>query len=151
MGGAPALAVPAAMGTEGTTRAFATPTIVHFGSVLLFSAMLSAPWRSLTGPAVAIGACALAGVVYAVRVVTHARRQSDYVPVLEDWIWHCVLPIVGYGTLVVSAVDLRGDPSSILFVVAASLLLLLFVGIHNSWDAVTYIALRRRESMRRDG
>src|SRR5947209_6821558 len=31
---------------DGGLAAFTTPTVVHFGTVLLVAAMLSAPWRS---------------------------------------------------------------------------------------------------------
>ena len=53
--------------------AFATPTIVHFCAVLLLSAILTAPWPSLFGADVALGACGCVGVVYAV-VVTRRTR-----------------------------------------------------------------------------
>jgi hypothetical protein len=43
---------------------------------------------ALTGLQFVVGACGVTGVVYGMRVVRHARRQTDYVPVLEDWIWH---------------------------------------------------------------
>jgi hypothetical protein len=36
-------------------------------------------------------------------------------------------------------------PTLALFVIAATALQLLFVGIHNAWDTVTYIALKRQE------
>jgi hypothetical protein len=35
-------------------------------------------------------------------------------------------------------------------VIGAAALLLLFVGIHNAWDAVTYIAVVRRAKPERD-
>jgi hypothetical protein len=66
------------------------------------------------------------------------------VPVLEDWIFHCVLPLAAYAALLVASVLLRRHPAPSLFVVGGAALLLLFVGIHNAWDAVTYIALQRR-------
>jgi hypothetical protein len=132
-----------ALGGAPVTRAFATPTIVHFCAVLLVSAILSAPWHSLSNPALALGVCGLVGVAYGLRVVTHARRQTVYVPVLEDWLWHGVLPLVAYATLFAAALALPRHAESSLFVVAASSVLLLFVGIHNAWDAVTYMALRR--------
>src|SRR2546426_411267 len=43
-------------------RAFGTPTIVHFSAVLLISAILSAPWQTLSGPAFSFAACGLAGI-----------------------------------------------------------------------------------------
>src|SRR5690349_17430838 len=77
--------------TEHTTRAFSTPTIVHLCSVLLNSAILSAPWHRLSSAALAIAAFAAAGVVYTLLVVRRAVQQTQYVPVLEDWIWHTIL------------------------------------------------------------
>jgi hypothetical protein len=43
---------------------------------------------------------------------------------------------------------LRRDPAAMLFVIGAVSLLLLFIGIHNAWDTVTYVAVvhRRRTS-----
>ena len=124
------------------TSAFSTPTIVHFCAVLLNAAILSAPWRRLPSAALAICVFAALGVFYTFLVLGHARKQSDYVPVLEDWIWHTILPLVAYLALLVSAVFLPGDPGPSLFVVGGASLLLLFVGIHNAWDAVVYIAER---------
>ena len=46
-----------------------------------------------------------------------------------------------------AAVILRASPEPALFVVAAGALALLAVGIHNSWDAVTYHVV---ESTKRD-
>jgi hypothetical protein len=125
-------------------RAFATPTVVHFCAVLLMSAILSAPWHALSGAGLGLGACGVVGVAYVLRVMMHARRQTHYVAVFEDWLWHCVLPLIAYGTLLVAAVALRRHPVQSLFVIGSSAVLLLFIGIHNAWDAVTYIALQRQ-------
>jgi hypothetical protein len=51
-----------------------------------------------------------------------------------------VLPLIAYALLLFAAIVLRRDPQRVLFVVGAMALLLLFVGIHNAWDTVTYIA-----------
>jgi len=133
-----------ALADATTTRAFGTPTIVHFCAVLLISAILSAPWAALTSAGVALGICGLVGVMYAVTVVRHARRQTDYKPVLEDWIWHGALPIIAYVMLLVAVFPLRLHPGPSLFVIGGTAVLLLFIGIHNAWDAVIYIALERR-------
>ena len=69
------------------------------------------------------------------------RRQGDYQPVLEDWLWHIVFPLVSYTALVVAALLLPIHPAPALFVIAAGTLLLLFIGIHNAWDDVIYIAI----------
>lgn len=120
--------------------AFGTPTILHFSAVLLLAAILSAPWHGLSNAAFALGACGAAGVGY-VSIVFRRTRQTRYQPVLEDWLWHIVFPFLAYTALLVSAILLRRDPAASLFVIAGAALLLLFIGIHNSWDTVTFIAV----------
>lgn len=123
--------------------AFGTPTVVHFCAVLLLSAILSAPWHALSGPALALGFAGAAGVVYTLVVLRRARRQTGYKLVLEDWVWHCAIPLVAYGALLLAAIMLPRHPGSWLFVIGATAILLLFTGIHNAWDAVTFIAVER--------
>jgi hypothetical protein len=121
--------------------AFGTPTVVHFSSVLFVSAILSAPWQVLSNAALALGGCGIAGVIYGAVTVRRARRLSTYRPMLEDWLWHIVFPLIAYALLVVAAVTLPNHPQRIPFLVGATALLLLFIGIHNAWDTVTYIAV----------
>ena len=90
---------------------------------------------------VLLGLCGLGGATYAVIVVRRVRRQSDYRPVLEDWLFHTVLPLVSYSALVIAGILLPGQPTQALFIVATATVLLLFAGIHNAWDNVTFIAL----------
>jgi uncharacterized membrane protein YadS len=125
--------------------AFGTPTIAHFCAALAVSALLSAPWRTLTSVAIAAGICGVAGLVYAVRVIRHARRQTEYRPDFEDWLWYSVFPIATYATIVIAAVVLPSAPRPSLFAIGAAVLALVLIGIHNSWDSVTYLALVRRQ------
>ena len=139
--------------SDSVTRAFGTPTIVHFCAVLLLAAILSAPWPGMASAGLCLAVCGALGFAYGLLVIRHARRQTDYKMVLEDWIWHCSLPLVGYATLLGAAITLQRHVAVSLFVIAGTSLLLLFVGIHNAWDAVTYIAIsgrRRREERERE-
>jgi hypothetical protein len=136
------------LGSAATTRAFGTPTIVHFCSALLVSAAMTVPWQRLSGLAMALGAWGAGGSVYALAVILHMRRQASYVPVLEDWLWHFVLPLVAYFALLGAAIMLARRPETSLLVIGATALLLLFIGIHNAWDAVTYLALQGRRPER---
>jgi hypothetical protein len=124
--------------------AFGTPNVVHFCAVLLVSAVLSAPWHRLSSAGLAIGICGAAGVAYAVLVIRRARRQTGYAPVLEDWLWHAAFPLIAYAALLVAALTLHPHPADSLFVIGAAAVLLLYVGIHNAWDTVTYIAVQQR-------
>ena len=123
--------------------AFTTPTVVHFGAVLLVCAILSAPWPALSLAALLLGLCGLGGVAYGAIVVRRMRRQITYQPVPEDWLWFVVLPLAAYTALIVAAILLPGRPAPVLFGIGAVMVLLLFVSIHNAWDMVTYIAVER--------
>jgi hypothetical protein len=125
--------------------AFGTPTVVHFCAVLLLAAILTAPWRSLANATFALSAAGAAGVVYVAVVVKRARQQKGYKPVFEDWLWHSILPFLAYLAIMVAAVALLRDPAPALFVIGGAALLLLFIGIHNSWDTVTYLAIDRAQ------
>jgi len=130
-------------GSEQTTTSFATPTVVHFCAVLLMSGILSAPWHGTGWPVGLVALSGLVGCVYMVRVIRVARRQHDYEPVLEDVIWHWCLPSAAYAALAICGLFLH-HAEEVLFAVAGTALLLLFAGIHNSWDSVVFIAMRRR-------
>jgi len=119
-------------------HAFATPTIVHFGAVLLLAGILSAPWQEVAPVAFLWGLLGLTGIVYAAVVVRRMRRQVTYKPVFEDWLFHVLLPFVAYTTLAATAFAAGSHLREALFGIGAAALLLLFVGIHNAWDAVTY-------------
>jgi hypothetical protein len=77
------------------------------------------------------------------------RRQKQYAAVLEDWIWHVVLPLIAYATLAAAGFALPRNPTPTLFVIGTAAVLLLFSGIHNAWDAVTYIAFQREAEPQR--
>lgn len=131
--------------TPETVNAFGTPNVIHFVAALLLSATMSAPWTQLEDPAHAIGATAIAGVVYVLVVMRRMRRQSaaGYKPVLEDWVWHFALPLIAYIALFIGAAGVSHDQAWALFLIGGVVLLLLFIGIHNAWDTVTYLATQR--------
>ncbi|HEY8225483.1 MAG TPA: hypothetical protein VIG25_09415 [Pyrinomonadaceae bacterium] len=124
--------------------AFATPSVVHFAVVLLLSAVLGAPWRGIGSVSLIWGLVGLSGILYAVVVARRMKVQTAYLPVFEDWLFHCLLPCAAYLMLFVAAFVSHPNVRVALFLVAASTLLLLFVGIHNAWDTVTYHILTNR-------
>src|SRR6266852_9677785 len=124
---------------------FNTPNVVHFGAALLVAALLSAPWQALWHAGLLLGLSGLGGVTYVIIVLRRARRQTDYQPVLEDWLWYTIFPLISYTALVVAAIVLPGNPVPALFGIAAATLLLLFTGIHNAWDTVIYVAIERSQ------
>jgi hypothetical protein len=126
--------------------AFATPTIVHFCAVLLLGSMLSAPWESLASAAFALGVVGSGGIIYTALVMRRVRRQSGYTLVFEDWLFHTALPLVAYAAVLAAGITLVRHPSDASFGVAGASLLLLFIGVHNAWDTVTFLATEKGDT-----
>jgi hypothetical protein len=138
------------LATPEAGAAFATPTIVHFCSALLLSAVLRAPWHAVWPAAALWGVVGIAGLGYTTVIVRRMRRQTTYQPDVEDWLFYAALPIVGYAVLAAAALAAPSHERAALFAVGAATLLLLFIGIRNSWDTISYHVLvnlrRARES-----
>jgi hypothetical protein len=126
--------------------AYLTPTIVHFGAVLLLSAVLRVPWHSIGAFAMAWGLVGLAGIAYVAVVNLRMRRQELYQAQVEDWLFHALLPFAAYALLALSALAAFSQKREAPFGVAAAVLLLLFCGIHNAWDVVAYHVFVRMRS-----
>ncbi len=119
--------------------------------MLLLSALLSAPWRGIAIVAILWGLVGLCGVAYAIVVARRMRQQTVYKPVFEDWLFHLLLPITAYAMLAVAGCVAYAHARAALFVVSAAALLLLFIGIHNAWDTVTYHVFVRKQHQRVEG
>jgi len=135
-------------GTAEAGAAFATPTIVHFATVLFLSAVIRAPWQAVTPIAALWGLVGVVGTAYVGLVTRRMRSQTAYAPEFEDWAFHVLLPLIAYAALALAAVAAPFHSREALFAVGAAVLLLLFIGIHNCWDAVTYHVFVKLPRMR---
>ena len=126
--------------SSNAIHAYGTPTIVHFGVALLIASIISAPWPNLWPAGALLAITGAFGVGYVGIVFRRARAQSEYTPVFEDWLWHNILPFVAYIGVGVAGALLTVHPVGALFVVGAMTLLMLFIGIHNAWDTVMFLA-----------
>lgn len=139
--------VPTALSSgdaRAAASAFGTPTVVHFGTALLLAALLAAPWSAVSAAPLAWGIVGAAGLAYEIAVGLRMRRQSGYAPILEDWLLYLAAPLAAYAALVAMAILARSHLSGALDGVAAATLGLLFIGIRNAWDTVTYHVYSRR-------
>jgi hypothetical protein len=118
--------------------AFVTPMIVHYEIVLLLSAVLLAPWHSITPISIIWGATGAIGFVYQCVVVRRLRRQAAYRPGFEDWLFYVVLPFAPYLLLMATPFVAQAHEREAAFAVGAAIVLILFAGIHNSWDSISY-------------
>jgi hypothetical protein len=129
------------------SAAFGTPTIVHFGTALLLSALTRAPWPGINVPVILWAAIGLCGLIYSLNIIRRMRKQGAYEPQFEDWLFHVVLPVAAYAVLALAAVAALSHARESLFGIGAAVLLLLFIGIHNAWDAIFYhVFFTRRDT-----
>ena len=123
--------------------AFNTPTVVHFGAVLLLAALLSAPWPTFSSVSLLLGLLGLGMVFYQVIVLRRMRHVPHYQSTLEDWLWYLVFPLLAHIALIAAAFVLPENPAVALYIVGSAMALLLLDGIRNAWDMVTFLAVKR--------
>ncbi len=123
--------------------AFNTPTIVHFCAVLLMAGILSAPWQAFLSVRLVLGLMGLGMVLYLITVMQRMRQIPGYQTPMRDWLWYLAFPLLAYITLIFAAIALPADPALVLYIISAVMFVLLFTGIRNAWDLVTYLAIDR--------
>lgn len=129
--------------TRDGIAAFSTPTVVHFCAALLIGAAITAPWPTLACAGGLLAVAALVALVYSVRIIARARAVEEYEPDFEDRLSYMVLPVIAYSAMLLAALALPFRPTTALFALAGTSLLLIFLGIHNAWDVVTYVGVQR--------
>ena len=145
-----ALISEARRATSAGTSGYITPTVVHFGTVLGLSCFLSMPHQNVTSLSIGFGLVAVGLLIYTGVITANMRRfAKNYAPVLEDWIWHVLLPGIVYCTLLAMAFLLWRQPRQSMYGIASALTLLLFVGIHNSWDVAVSITMQKKKDEER--
>jgi hypothetical protein len=128
--------------THEGIAASSTPTVLHFCAALLVSGILSAPWPSLAHAAALLGLTGLFGFLYMSRVMIWMTPRTGYRPGIDDWLWYAIVPLIAYIAIAVAAILLPWAPTETLFALAGANVLLIFLGIHNAWDLVTFIAIK---------
>lgn len=141
------------MASAEAGAAFGSPTVVHLGSALFLSAIMHVPWPAIGFAGTAWAIFGFGGLVYSLIVLRRMVRQSAYNPELEDWLFHCFLPLVAYAALAAGGCIANFHTRAALFTVGGAVSLLLFIGIHNAWDGVSYhvlVTMANAERQRRE-
>jgi hypothetical protein len=125
---------------------FSTPNILHFGAVLVIAAVASAPWPEIFYPTVLLVLIGIYGLIYSIITIRRVWLQKVYKPLLYDWFFYTILPIVIYLVIVISAFAILIYTELALFFIAGSAVSLLLVAIHNTWDSATYNVFVRLRS-----
>jgi hypothetical protein len=126
-------------------KAFVSPTIVHFGTVLALAAYLTMPRHTVFSLSFGLGAIGLAGLVYIATIAAAIYHiKAAYTPVLEDWIWNVILPALCFCVLLTMAFLFSTRPKQCPYGVAVAIMLLMIVGIHNAWDIAVWNSINKQ-------
>jgi hypothetical protein len=131
-------------------KAFISPTVVHFSSVLVIAILALIPshdWPTLAGLLVLVG---LPGAIYSanlwIQLFVHRRFNVDIV----DRLFYALMPVLGYLLLLLSAFILFRQSAAGLDLLAAAQITLLIAAIRNAWDMMTWIVIRAPTTDARD-
>ena len=132
--------------TDGIPRVSAA-TVAHFTAGLMISGILLAPWPTLLAPCTLLGFAGAIGVSYQFRLLSYtSRASSSYKPDVEDRVWYTFLPMFAYAVILGGAIALTTVAHLAVYAPAAGVALLILIGIHNSWDIVTFITITTQQS-----
>lgn len=123
-------------------KAFISPTVVHFTSVLvvaIFAVIPTHEWLTLAGLLALVG---LAGGIYSANlwVQLFVRRRFDVD--IVDRLFYAAIPLLGYVLLLLAAFFLLRQSEAGLDLLAAGQITLLLAGIRNAWDMMMWIVIR---------
>jgi hypothetical protein len=123
-------------------KGFITPTAVYLGSVLVGSAILTAPTLTPFALAIILGIGGTAGAAYAVVVATRVWTMNLD---LADRACYAVIPILAYAAIALAAVFVSAAVVPSLNALAVAFVVILIVGMRNAWDMATFMITRNRD------
>jgi len=122
------------------SKVYVSPTIFHFATVFVISAVALAPEGGRVFLGLAIAALAVFGLGYSLLSVLRLARGRPKPTHWSDWIYYGLFPAAAYAALAVAGeafVTGRGFAAD---VTAAGSVILLLVGIRDAWDVALWIS-----------
>ena len=123
-------------------RGFIMPSAVYLGSVLVGSAILTAPTLTPVTLAILLGIGGTAGAVYAVIVATRIWKMNLD---LADRACYVFVPVLAYSAIAAAAFLESWAVAWTFDTLAVALVVILMVGMRNAWDMATFMITRNRE------
>jgi hypothetical protein len=120
-------------------RAFLTPTLVNFGSVLFQALVVLAPWPSDWPTGLLLILAGLAGVAYRVNGIRFRRRLGFVALHGLDWIPYDAVPLLGNVSLIAGGAGLMAETTLAPYAIAGASTLLLVAGIYSAWDLTLWL------------
>ncbi len=141
-GAAKPTAIDAAKG-RAMIRTYLTPTVLYFATVLCLAALLTFPDHTRFSAALCICVVGVLGLLYSSSTLLNDGTRGYYKRL--DLINYQGLPFLAYGLLILSGILLLHDARYSLTLAASDMLLLLALGIRNSWAIAITMVIGARE------
>jgi hypothetical protein len=123
-------------------KAYLTPTVAHFSSLLFICILFLIPTQTWLSLSMTLGGLGIIGIAYSlrhwVRALFTLRCRID----LADRVFYVLVPGLGYLLVVVFTVTLFEHQPLSAKLTAAALIVLLLAGIRNAWDMTVWIITR---------
>jgi len=127
--------------SDPKVRTFITPTVIYFSLVLLVSLLMNVPNQTRPALAVQLAVVGLSGAGYSLSHLARLRGfQRDGGLSRQTWAWNLAQPLHGALWLLGGAFGLRVSVTGGLDAAAVGAVLLIMVGIHNSWNMTLSLA-----------
>jgi hypothetical protein len=125
---------------------FVTPILFHFVAVLITALVMLVPWPTLIAVAIALLLIGVGGLGRVIQIFRQMLRAKQRTPIDQGhWLWHALVPCLGYGLVVAAAIGLLiSETTASLLGFALASGLLLVSGIWRAWDLVLWIAHQQR-------
>jgi hypothetical protein len=126
-------------------RAFLSPSVVHFSSVLVACIIAMVPTGSWLLAGLLVGADGAFGFAYSGLVWRNIWRHGMHRAIdLEDRFYYAALPTLGHAITLGAAVALLVQAPAGCGVLALAMGVLLLAGIRNAWDITLWTVTRDR-------
>jgi hypothetical protein len=129
---------------EVGSRTFVTPTVFHFGTIVVICSATLMPGLPPHLMALTTGVVAFLGLIYAGIVISRMVRRRVQVPHWSDPVYYGALPGLAYLWLIASAAAFWSGSRLGPYGIAVGSLALLLIGIRDAWDLATWLAFHRQ-------
>jgi hypothetical protein len=123
-------------------KAFLTPTVVHFASVVFACLLVIIPTHTPQTLGGLLAAGGVLGVGYCVKIFAQLVIRRRFKVDFTDRLFYALIPLLGYLLLLIAGVLLWLRSKESVNVLAAGMLTLLLAGIRNAWDMTLWTAIK---------
>jgi hypothetical protein len=138
------LAIGVRNGTKEDVNIFVTPTVVYFLGVVVVAALAVMPFENARPLGGLIAAIPTFGTPVWIRRLWRLKRKHHESPLnRQNWLWQWLVPAVAQVLLFLAGMAFVSGDSRAPFLLAASLVVLLVVGVRNAWTFMIWIVEQR--------